>query len=71
MSATTNAVNSVALAIKAVDKINQVTGGRESIIEKSTTSGGGLAFPVNTRPTENNVLDPQSAGKRGSVDVTA
>ena len=71
MSATTGAVNSIALTIKATERMNQISGGRDRILSKTSTSGGGLAFPVNTRPTENNVLSAGNSGKGGSLDVTA
>ena len=36
-------VNSIALTIRAVEKINQVTGGRDAIVRKSASGGSALS----------------------------
>lgn len=36
-------VDSISLTIKAVDKMNQVTGGRDAIIQKTGTGGSAVS----------------------------
>ncbi len=36
-------VNSIALTIRAINKINQITGGRESISEKPASGGSAIS----------------------------
>lgn len=60
------AVNSIALVIRATNRIESTTGGRDNILQSSTS--GGAAMPHSAGPT---IPSPLESNKGGSVNTSA
>jgi len=65
-----NLINTFSLTIKAVDRINQTTGGRDSILRNST-SGGAAVTPASLGSSTPSISKIPEAGKGAKLNTSA
>ena len=63
-------LNSIALTIRATDKINQLTGGRDRIL-KNSSSGGAASSLLSLNSAGQSSLGISESGKGLKVNISA